>query len=175
MTSEDDIADFLDLRPLDEAENEVVLYDPETGEVLDSDGVPVLAVTETEDVDPYDAAMQDAEDDFVSVRENIHTLMRDGMSLFKTARDLAVNSQDPDHISGAARVFAETLRANRELMNIHKDRVAMRPPAPVQQTQQASTINNIVFKGTQSEMLDQLRSMMSSEEGMKALDTAPKE
>lgn len=153
--SNDIIADSLDLYPLEIIEGEVV--DPLTGEIVNYEPSTDLQVAE--EVDPIDEAMQEAEDDYHIIRDNIHELMREGMQLFRTARDLAVNSQDPDHVSGAARMFAETLRANKELMNVHKDRFTLRPPAPTQNVQKAETINNIVFKGTQREFLQHLKSL----------------
>lgn len=157
--AEDIIARSLDMTPLAIVEGEVV--DALTGEVLNY--APSTDVALVEDVDPVDEAMQEAEEDFHEIRDNIHELMREGMSLFRTARDLAVNSQDPDHMGGAARIFAETLKANKELMNVHKDRFTLRPPVQ-QNVQKAETINNIVFKGTQREFLQQLKLLQQDDE-----------
>ncbi len=155
----DEIAASLDMRPLMIVEGEV--FDAVTGELMQH--VPSSEV-ELVEVDVLDEAMQEAEDDYHKIRGNIHTLMDEGMELFKVARDLAVNSQDPDHVSGAARMFAETLKANKELMNVHKDRFTLRPPAPAQSTQKADTINNIVFSGTQREFLQQLKSLQHDDD-----------
>lgn len=163
MTTNDEIADSLDLRPLSIVEGEVI--DAVTGEVINYTPDSNLPTVADDGEDPIDVALQEAEDDYEVVRDNIHELMRSGMELFKTARDLAVNTQDPDHVSGAARMFAETLRANKELMNVHKDRFAIRPPAPTQNVQKAETINNIVFKGTQREFLQQLKQLQQDEDG----------
>lgn len=157
--ADDIIARTLDMTPLAIVEGEVV--DALTGEVLNYE--PSTDVALVEEDDPVDEAMQEAEEDFHEVRDNIHELMREGMSLFRTARDLAVNSQDPDHMGGAARIFAETLKANKELMNVHKDRFTLRPPVQ-NNVQKADTINNIVFKGTQREFLQHLKSLQKDDE-----------
>lgn len=163
MTSDDEIANSLDLRPLAVVEGEVI--DAITGEIIEFPEGSREVVEADEEFDPVDDALREAEEDYETVRDNIHTLMREGMSLFKTARDLAVNSQDPDHVSGAARMFAETLKANKELMNVHKDRFTLRPAAPTQNVQKADVINNIVFKGTQREFLQQLKQLQQDDDG----------
>ena len=157
--ADDIIARTLDMTPLAIVEGEVV--DALTGEVLNYK--PSTDVALLDENDPVDEAMQEAEEDFHEVRDNIHELMREGMSLFRTARDLAVNSQDPDHMGGAARIFAETLKANKELMNVHKDRFTLRPPTQ-HNVQKADTINNIVFKGTQREFLQHLKTLQQDDE-----------
>jgi hypothetical protein len=152
----DEIADSLDLVPLNVVlEGECIMPG---GEVVPYDGNTSLTPA---DIAPeVDEALQQAEEDFEEVRDNIHDLMNEGMDLFKFARDMAMNTQDPDHMQGAARMFSEALKANKELMNVHRDRFALKPPVPEAiNTQKAQTINNIVFKGTHREMLKALKQL----------------
>jgi len=154
----DIIANALALRPLDIA-LEANEYIDENGEVMIYTPHE-LAVPESE----MDEVLKDAEDDFVTVRSNIQALMGEGMDLFKFARDMAVNTQNPEHVQGAARMFSEALKANKELMNVHRDRFALKPPvAETNNAQNAKTINNIVFQGTQRELLQQLKQLQKDD------------
>lgn len=74
-------------------------------------------------------------------------MMRDAALVAKT-------NQDADSYGAAARWYAEVVKANKELMNVHKDVIGIKPPAPIEVAPIATQQN--VFIATTSEELMQM-------------------
>ena len=138
----DPLSTALGLRPLQDALN--------AQEYIDEDGV-VHEITQVEE-EPSDPYFDQAAEDAKRVRENILQLISDGSELFQDVKAVAMNLQDPDQYGAAARMFSELLKANRELMSVHKDIISL-VPAPVETKQQANTINNIMITTSANEVM----------------------
>jgi len=121
-----------------------------------------ITTAESVDVVPYetevDPQFEQACQDFADVRENMRELISQSKDMFEEVRQVAVQTQNPDQYNAAARFMELSIRANRELMNTHRDIFSMKPPAPpTDPVQKAEQINNIIFQGTTEDLLDMLK------------------
>ena len=144
----DKIASVLGIQPLAHIRGELVVDTPKESNALE----PYI---ENNEVDQY---LIDAAEDFADVRANLKEIIEAGKDVFDTAKIVATSGQDARGIEAFSKVLDSMVRANKELMAVHKDMFGLQPPsAPEVAPQQADTINNIIFTGTTAEMFKKLK------------------
>jgi ABC-type transporter Mla subunit MlaD len=152
----DKIAETFGLTPLHEAKQQYDLIDGTTGEVID-ENIAVTAVTEVPD--EIDQALQDASDDFADIRHRIHHMLKKSEEVFDVAQDIAVRSQNSKDIDSFAKILDSITKSGKELMAMHRDIHALKPPLVQEPTESVTNIqNNIVFNGSGADFIEYLKS-----------------
>ena len=123
--------------------NLVEYIEPSTGEVME--------------VSNIDKALLEANEDYVSVRQSIKEMILDSMDVFAVAKLVVEQGKgDAKQIEAFAKMMDTIVRANKELMNIHKDMFGLQPPEK-EAVQEADTINNVFFTGNAAELFRELK------------------
>lgn len=127
--------------------------DNDTGEIVTTN--QSTEVTQLEDVvdEDFEEAARDAE----MVRTNIKKLIERGFDMFEDVAAVATSTQNPDQYQASARFFSELIKANKELMNIHRDVFALKPALPKGVETQNNTQTNVFVATTSEDLIRMLR------------------
>lgn len=127
--------------------------------VTDSEPIGEITVVEPTDIVPVETSNNnDQEADYKYVRDNLHKVIDQGTTSLEELCKFAKDSQSPR----AYEVISQTIRtlseSNEKLLNIHKQMKELEKGQEAQggQSQNAGTINNIVFQGTTGDVLDEI-------------------
>jgi len=142
---EDKIANALNMVPLNETKSELV-------EVSNTELVHYEEVV--------DQAAEEAHEDYIQVRENLKNLISVSQEVFENVKDVAIVTQDNKAFDSFSKMLDSMVKANKELIGIHKDMFGIKPSIIEEpKTQQADTINNIIFTGSADELFGRLKDM----------------
>jgi len=141
--NEDKIANALNMVPLSESKQELI-------EINNTELVHYEEVV--------DQAAEEAHEDYVQVRENLKNLIGDSQKVFENAKDVALATQDNKAFDSFSKILDSMVKANKELIGVHKDMFGIKPSIVEEpKTQQADTINNIIFTGSASDLFKLLK------------------
>lgn len=144
----DKLASIFDMDPLDSFEPDPII-EPEPTQLQEE------VVSDDTEKDP---SIQQAEDDFDEVRNLMKELLTKGKKVLATAELVANSSQNHKDIEVYFKGADSLTKTARELMTTHKDIISIKPiPFEEPKTQQAETINNIVFQGSTGDFIQMLR------------------
>ena len=90
----------------------------------------------------------DAEFDYTTTREELHTLLENGNVALKQVLEFALTSGSPKAIEASTKLISVLAGVSKDLVGLHKDRT--------KKTDDGKTVNNNVFVGSTSELLDQI-------------------
>lgn len=131
------------------------LIDNETGEIIEDIASTSTDIENVSDVDPsFEEASKDAE----MVRNNIKQLIDDGFTLFNDVKEVAVSTQNAEQYQAAARFYSELIKANKELMNIHRDVFALKPPMP--KVEETKSVTNVLITTNSEDFLDRVKAAL---------------
>lgn len=146
----DQIDRALGLGPIDE-----YIIDGETGELVPFEDTPTDVVTK----DDIDEAFEEASRDAEMVRNNIKRLIERGFEMFENVSEVATLSQNADQYQASARFYSELIKANKELMNIHRDVFALKPPMP-KAAEEAKNVTNVLITTNSEDFLDRVKAAL---------------
>lgn len=145
----DKLANVFDLEPIDNFD----IFEGET-----TPEVTELSETLVESDETKDPSIEAAEGDFDEVRALMKKLLVKGQKVLETAELVAVSSQNSKDIDAFFKGSDSITKTARELMAVHKEIISIKPmPIEEPKTQQAETINNIVFQGSTGDFIQMLR------------------
>ena len=107
---------------------------------------PLVIVPETSFDD------EDVDTDYKLARENIHQIITKGSELLDNMTELAIQSESPRAYEVAANLMKTMTEANKDLLNLQKQKRDIKQPQDKSQPVENRTQTNNIFVGTTAEL-----------------------